>query len=42
MVWASQTDFAGGTVGLCIASAPFDEHDYIRDRAEFSRLVAAA
>ena len=42
MVWACQTDFAGGTVGLSIASAPFDEHDYIRDHAEFSRLVAAA
>ena len=40
MVWACQTDFAGGTVGLSIASAPFDEQDYIRDHAEFTRLVA--
>ena len=42
MVWTSQTDFAGGTVGLSIASAPFDESDYIRDHAEFCRLAATA
>jgi WxcM-like, C-terminal len=39
MVWASQIDFAGGTVGLVLTSGPFDEADYIRDKSEFQRLV---
>jgi hypothetical protein len=36
-LWASQTDFDGGTVGLVLASDHFDEADYIRDYAEYSR-----
>jgi hypothetical protein len=39
MVWAEQTNFAGGTVGLVLASAPFDEADYVREKHEFNRLV---
>lgn len=39
MVWSSQVKFTGGTVGLVLASAPFDETDYIRDYREFMRLA---
>lgn len=40
LVWSSQINFAGGTVGLAVTSAPFDERDYIRDYGEFRRLAA--
>ena len=40
MVWASQVNFAGGTVGLALASAHFAETDYIRDYREFRRVIA--
>jgi hypothetical protein len=39
LVWCEQVRFAGGTVGLVLASAPFDESDYIRDYAQFCALV---
>jgi hypothetical protein len=39
LVWSSQVKFAGGTVGLVIASAPFDEADYIRDYSEFREIT---
>jgi len=39
-LWASQTDFDGGTVGLVLASDHFDESDYIREYAEYNRFVA--
>lgn len=35
MIWASQVNFDAGTVGLVIASAPFEEGDYYRDYQEF-------
>ena len=41
MVWASQVNFAGGTVGLVLASHFFDEADYIRDFDEFRRAVGS-
>jgi dTDP-4-dehydrorhamnose 3,5-epimerase-like enzyme len=42
MVWHDLTGFAAGTAYLALASAPFDEGDYIRDHDEFLRTVGAA
>jgi hypothetical protein len=39
MVWIELGDFTPAAVCLVLASAQFDEADYIRDRAEFQRLV---
>jgi dTDP-4-dehydrorhamnose 3,5-epimerase len=39
MVWHEMHDFAENTVLLMLASARYDEADYIRDRAEFTRLT---
>jgi dTDP-4-dehydrorhamnose 3,5-epimerase len=39
MVWHEMVDFSAGAVLLVLASARYDEADYIRDRAEFARLV---
>ena len=39
-VWRVYRDFEPGTKMLVIADTPYDEADYIRDRAEFERLVA--
>jgi hypothetical protein len=35
MVWRDLTNFSSGAVCLVLASAPFDEADYIRDFDEF-------
>lgn len=42
MVWHTLEDFAPGTVCVVLASHPYDEADYIRDRAEWERLVGMA
>ena len=42
MIWAAEVDFAPGTVCLVLASAAYDESDYIRDRQDFLRLRQAA
>lgn len=39
MVWHTLEDFAPGTVCLVLASLGYDERDYIRDHAEFRRLL---
>lgn len=41
MRWAVECEFAAGTVYLVLASHPYDERDYFRDRTEFSAAVAA-
>jgi hypothetical protein len=41
MLWAVERDFAAGTVYLVLASAPYDESDYFRDREEFLAAVQA-
>lgn len=41
MLWAELVDFASGSIAVVLASAPFDEADYIRDHAEYVRLVSA-
>jgi uncharacterized RmlC-like cupin family protein len=40
MAWLELSDYAEGTVVVVLASAVFEEADYIRDRAEFDRLLA--
>jgi len=42
MLWHTMSSFSYDCVILVLASAPFDEADYIRDRAEFLRLARAA
>jgi len=42
MVWHDIGGFAPGTVYAALASAEFEEADYIRDRAEFLRAARAA
>lgn len=42
MVWHDLIGFSLGTAYLVLASAPYDEGDYIRDRAEFLAAVRAA
>lgn len=41
MVWHEMSDFSADNVLLVFADEPYDESDYIRDDAEFRRLVAA-
>ena len=40
LAWVDLVDFAKGTVVVVLASAPYDESDYIRDRSEFERLLS--
>ena len=37
-LWLELSEFAQGSVCLVLASGPYDEHDYIRDYAEFKRF----
>ena len=37
-IWRELTSFSTGAVCVTLASAPYDEGDYVRDYAEFSRL----
>ena len=39
MVWREMRNFSDDCVLLVLADAPYDEADYIRDHAEFTRLV---
>jgi dTDP-4-dehydrorhamnose 3,5-epimerase-like enzyme len=41
MIWHDIGGFSPGTVYLALASAAFDEGDYIRDREEFLRAARA-
>ena len=40
MAWRQLHDFATNSVGLIIASTPYDESDYIRSREEFNHLTS--
>jgi len=40
MVWSELVDFASGSIAVVLASLPYDEKEYVRDRAEYRRLVA--
>jgi dTDP-4-dehydrorhamnose 3,5-epimerase-like enzyme len=37
-IWRELENFSSGSVCLVLASLPYDESEYIRDRAEFVRL----
>jgi hypothetical protein len=39
MVWLNLENFSSNSVALVLASLPFDESDYFRDRASFLRLL---
>lgn len=39
LVWRELENFSPGTVLLVLASAPYDEWDYIRDFEEFKRMA---
>ena len=41
MIWHEMYDFAPNTVFVVLASAAYDEADYVRDRAEFEALARA-
>lgn len=42
LVWAAEGNFDPGTVYLVLASAPYDERDYLRDYDEFLAVVGGA
>ncbi|MBY5988564.1 TDP-4-oxo-6-deoxy-alpha-D-glucose-3,4-oxoisomerase [Roseovarius sp. THAF27] len=42
MMWRYLDNFSSGSVCMVLASGPYDEDDYIRDRDEFLRAVGAA
>lgn len=42
MMWRYLDNFSSGSVCMVLASGPYDESDYIRDRDEFLRAVGAA
>ena len=41
MIWRYLDNFSSGSVCMVMASAPYDEADYIRDRQDFLRAVGA-
>jgi hypothetical protein len=41
LLWRTVENFSTNAVALILASAPYDESDYIRDRDEFLRVSAA-
>jgi hypothetical protein len=42
MIWREIDNFSSGAVCLALASAPYDEADYIRDYSGFVRIAEAA
>jgi hypothetical protein len=42
MVWRELKNFSSGSICLVLASAPFDESDYIRDFDDFLQRAGAA
>ncbi|WP_428516035.1 sugar 3,4-ketoisomerase [Roseovarius sp.] len=42
MMWRYLDNFSSGSVCMVLASGPYDEDDYIRDRDEFLKAVGAA
>lgn len=41
MIWRELVDFSSGSVCMVLASAPYEESDYIRDYDEFKRAASA-
>lgn len=42
MMWRYLDNFSSGSVCMVLASAPYDEDDYIRDRGEFLQAAGAS
>jgi hypothetical protein len=42
MVWRELENFSSGSVALVLASGKYNEEDYIREHADFRRVVAGA
>jgi dTDP-4-dehydrorhamnose 3,5-epimerase-like enzyme len=42
LVWREIDNFSSGSVCMVLASRPYDEADYIRDKAEFRRIACAS
>lgn len=42
MIWRELVDFSSGSVCMVLASAPFDESDYIRDYDDFRAAIPDA
>ena len=42
MIWRELTNFSSGSVCLVLASAPYDEDDYLRNYATFLQMVRRA
>lgn len=42
MIWREIENFSGGSVCLVLASAPYDESDYIRDYENFRSAALEA
>ncbi len=41
LMWRTLDNFSSGSVCMVLASAPYEEADYVRDYKEFLRIVAA-
>jgi WxcM-like, C-terminal len=41
MVWSQLVDFASGSICVVLASRHFDESEYVRDYADYRRIVGA-
>lgn len=39
MLWSELVDFASGSIAVVLASLPYEEEEYVRDHAEYLRLV---
>jgi dTDP-4-dehydrorhamnose 3,5-epimerase-like enzyme len=42
LIWRELANFSSGSVCLVLASAEYDEEEYIRDPAEFASIVAGS
>lgn len=42
MIWRELDNFSSGSVCLVLASAHYDEDDYLRDRDDFRRIVQSS
>ena len=40
--WLDLNSFSGGAALMVLASAIYDERDYIRDRADYDKLISAS
>ena len=41
MLWSELVDFASGSIAVVLASLPYQEDEYVRDHAEYLRLMGS-